>query len=190
MACRATPRAAPHELSIDPTQPPRSLDMKLLLPIGAIAIAAVVAAVILIGGGSTQYGASRGAAAPAPGAAGGTIRTTRTGLGTYLVDGRGRTLYLFEADKPGLSNCSSACRSIWPPLAAAGKAPAARGGAAARKLGTTKAGDGRSLVTYDGHPLYYYAGDQKPGDTKGQDLDQFGAGWYVVTPAGDKIDEG
>jgi predicted lipoprotein with Yx(FWY)xxD motif len=107
-----------------------------------------------------------------------------------LVDGRGRTLYLFEADKPDMSNCSSACVSVWPPLVATGQAPAARGGALPSKLGTTKTGTGRSIVTYDGHPLYYYAGDQKPGDTKGQDLDQFGAGWYVVTPAGNKIDEG
>jgi predicted lipoprotein with Yx(FWY)xxD motif len=164
--------------------------MKLLLPFGAIAIAALVAGVILIGGGSTKYPASRAAAAPASGAAGAAIRTTRTRLGTYLVDGRGRTLYLFEADKPDMSNCSSACVSVWPPLVATGKAPAARGGAAASKLGTTKAGNSRSIVTYEGHPLYYYAGDQKPGDTKGQDLDQFGAGWYVVTPAGNKIDEG
>jgi predicted lipoprotein with Yx(FWY)xxD motif len=54
----------------------------------------------------------------------------------------------------------------------------------------TARANGKSIVTYNGHPLYYYAGDSKPGATSGQGLDQFGGGWYVVTPAGDKIDEG
>jgi hypothetical protein len=43
-------------------------------------------------------------------------------------------------------------------------------------------------VTYNGHPLYDYAGDQVAGDTNGQGLDQFGAEWYVVSPAGNKIE--
>ena len=54
-------------------------------------------------------------------------------------------------------------------------------------LGTTTRSDGNPEVTYNGHPLYYYAGDQKAGDTNGQDLNQFGAPWYVVSPAGNKI---
>jgi predicted lipoprotein with Yx(FWY)xxD motif len=45
-------------------------------------------------------------------------------------------------------------------------------------------------VTYNGHPLYYYAGDQKPGDIKGQGLNQFGAAWYVLGANGNKIDNG
>jgi predicted lipoprotein with Yx(FWY)xxD motif len=64
------------------------------------------------------------------------------------------------------------------------------GGAVAGKLGVTKLAGGKSIVTYNGHPLYYYVGDKKPGDTTGQGLNQFGAGWYVVNPAGDKIDKG
>jgi predicted lipoprotein with Yx(FWY)xxD motif len=64
------------------------------------------------------------------------------------------------------------------------------GGAVAGKLGVTKPAGGKSIVTYNGHPLYYYVGDKKPGDTTGQGLNQFGAGWYVVNPAGDKIDKG
>jgi hypothetical protein len=54
-------------------------------------------------------------------------------------------------------------------------------------LGTTKRSDGTTEVTYNGHPLYYYAGGQQPGDTSGQNLDQFGAEWYVLSPAGKKI---
>jgi predicted lipoprotein with Yx(FWY)xxD motif len=103
---------------------------------------------------------------------------------------KGRTLYLFEADKPSVSNCSGACLSIWLALGATGKAPAVKGGAVAAKLGATTPGHGKSIVAYNGHPFYYYAGDQKPGQTAGQGLKQFGAEWYVVAPAGNKIDNG
>jgi predicted lipoprotein with Yx(FWY)xxD motif len=87
-----------------------------------------------------------------------------------------------------MSNCSSACLSIWPAYSIGAKPAAAHGGALAGKLGMTKAAFGKSIVTYNGHPLYYYAGDQQPGATTGQGLNQFGAKWYVVTPAGSKID--
>lgn len=60
----------------------------------------------------------------------------------------------------------------------------------AGKLGTTKRKDGQTEVTYDGHPLYYYAPDTAPGQTQGQGLNQFGAPWYVVAPSGAKIDKG
>ena len=65
--------------------------------------------------------------------------------------------------------------------------PKAGSGVNASMLGTTTRSDGKDEVTYNGHPLYYYAGDQKAGDTNGQDLNQFGAPWYVVSPAGNKI---
>ena len=58
----------------------------------------------------------------------------------------------------------------------------------ASALGTTHRKDGTTEVTYHGHPLYYYAGDGKPGQTTGQDLNQFGAKWYVVSRAGAKVD--
>jgi predicted lipoprotein with Yx(FWY)xxD motif len=58
---------------------------------------------------------------------------------------------------------------------------------AASQLSTTKRTDGSTEVTYNGHPLYYYAGDSKPGDTTGQALDQFGAKWHLVGRDGSKI---
>jgi predicted lipoprotein with Yx(FWY)xxD motif len=88
-----------------------------------------------------------------------------------------------------VSNCSSACLSIWPPLTSQGN-PQAKGGALAAEIGTTSNTGGKPQVTYGGHPLYYYVGDQKPGDTKGQGLNQFGAEWYVLAPTGNKIDHG
>jgi predicted lipoprotein with Yx(FWY)xxD motif len=164
--------------------------VKRLIPIAVIAAAAVVL-IVAASGGSAKKGPnySPGAAA-SPAGAPDAIGTTSSALGTYLVDAKGRTLYLFEADKPGVSNCSSACLSIWPAFSANGKPPVVKGGALATKLGVTAPGHGKSIVTYNGHPLYYYVGDQKPGATTGQGLNQFGGGWYVVTPAGDKIDKG
>jgi predicted lipoprotein with Yx(FWY)xxD motif len=113
----------------------------------------------------------------------------RTSLGRTLVDARGRTLYLFEADRPNLSNCSSACLNVWPALTAPGRLRA-RGGAVGPKIGTIPAHGGKRQVTYAGHPLYYYVGDRKPGDVNGQGLNQFGAEWYALSPAGRKIDNG
>ncbi|MDP9346427.1 MAG: hypothetical protein M3P44_12050 [Actinomycetota bacterium] len=110
-----------------------------------------------------------------------------TALGSILVGAKSRTLYLFEADPANKSNCSGACASVWPPFTSAGR-PLARGGAAASNVATIAIGGGKRQVTYKGHPLYYYAGDQKPGVTSGQGLRQFGAAWYVLAPSGHKID--
>ena len=110
-------------------------------------------------------------------------------LGKILVDGSGRTLYLFEADKGGSSTSYNECAQVWPPLTTQGK-PTAGQGASADKLGTITQKNGDTQVTDNGHPLYYYAPDDQPGDIKGQELEQFGAEWYVVSPSGNKVEEG
>ena len=69
-----------------------------------------------------------------------------------------------------------------------GAAPVAGSGVEAKLLGMTKRKNGALQVTYAGHPLYYYVGDKAPGDTTGQDIDQFGAKWYVLAKDGKKID--
>lgn len=168
--------------------------MRRLIALAAVAVVAavVVVAAALTGGGSQQP-ASAAAGAYSPGAAGrqtaaGTVALRKSPLGSILVDARGRTLYLFEADQPARSGCSGACASIWPPLTTSA-APQAGGGVSAAKLATFVRAGGERQVTYNGHPLYTYAGDSRPGATDGQALDQFGAEWYVVDAAGDKIDE-
>jgi predicted lipoprotein with Yx(FWY)xxD motif len=164
----------------------------------AVAVAGLVALAIVVAGcgsgggssGSAYGGAKPSASTSAPAPAGGpSVKLASTGLGKVLVDARGRTLYLFEADKGPMSKCDGACASIWPPLTATGR-PTAGSGLAAAKLGTTKRSDGATEVTYNGHPLYTYAGDQAPGQTAGQGLDDFGAEWYALSAAGDKIDNG
>jgi predicted lipoprotein with Yx(FWY)xxD motif len=150
-------------------------------------------ALVAAGCGGTSQGAASGGAASAYGASApaakkaAAVTTRSTGLGKVLVDGQGRTLYLFEKDKGTTSSCGGACASVWPPLRTAGKG-AVRGGPAAGKLGSTKRADGTTQLTYGGHPLYTYAGDGKPGDVNGQGLNQFGAKWYVLAPSGRKID--
>jgi predicted lipoprotein with Yx(FWY)xxD motif len=116
-----------------------------------------------------------------------TVKTRHGKLGTYLVDGKGRTLYLFEKDKTKKSTCSGSCATAWPPLTTKGK-PKAAGTAKASLLGTSKRADGTTQVTYNGHPLYYFVQDKKAGDTKGQGIDAFGAEWYVLSRSGKKID--
>ena len=113
----------------------------------------------------------------------------RTGpSGAYLVDGRGRSLYLFEADKTRSSTCSGACAQAWPPLAAKSK-PTAGKGVRAGLLGTTARADGSSQATYAGHPLYRYAGDRRAVQTSGQGLDDFGAEWYLVKGGGAALED-
>ena len=141
------------------------------------------------GSGASTTSAGYGAGTAARTAQAPTVGAKKTALGTILVDGQGRTLYLFEKDKGTASTCSGACASIWPPLTTDAKTVAGRG-LAAGKLGTVKRSDGKTEVTYAGHPLYTYAGDAKPGDTAGQGVDQFGAEWYVLAPTGHKIDNG
>lgn len=108
-------------------------------------------------------------------------------VGRILVDAGGRTLYLFQQDTSTVSTCDGACATSWPPLTTTGS-PEAADGVSAAELGTTKRTDGTTEVTYNGHPLYYYAGDAKPGDTTGQGLDLYGAEWNVLSPAGEKIE--
>jgi predicted lipoprotein with Yx(FWY)xxD motif len=140
-------------------------------------------------GGSTYGTPSTGPAAPskAPnGYTATTIGVTTTKIGQFLVDDQGRTLYLFEADKGTTSNCDGACAQAWPPLLTSA-GDRAGSGVSAAELGTTTRKDGSTQATYNGHPLYYFVADRKPGDTTGQGLNQFGAPWYVVSPAGNKI---
>lgn len=117
-----------------------------------------------------------------------TLEVRTTALGKILVNSKGRTLYLFEKDKGTKSECSGACAKNWPPLRTSGK-PTVGHDLSASKVGTTKRSDGKRQVTYKGHPLYTFVKDTKPGDTKGQNLDAFGAQWSVLSPAGSKVDK-
>jgi predicted lipoprotein with Yx(FWY)xxD motif len=145
----------------------------------AAAIAAVVVIIVATSGGAAKT--ARPAVAPAS-----SISIKQTSLGKTLADANGRALYLFEADKRDQSTLSAAGQAIWPPLSTATK-PAAGSGVSASQITLIKGAGGSSQVAYDGHPLYYYVGDHGPGQEKGQGLNQFGALWYVLSPAGTAI---
>ena len=141
-------------------------------------------------GGGSAYGgggtSSTATTTPARANVAATVKTASGPLGTYLVTGKGRTLYLWRADTGTKSTCSGSCAVAWPPLLTRGKAKA-QGQARSNLLGTTKRSGGATQVTYAGHPLYLYAGDTAAGDTNGQGSNGFGALWYVVSPSGKAI---
>jgi predicted lipoprotein with Yx(FWY)xxD motif len=115
------------------------------------------------------------------------VAVANSDLGRILVDGRGRTLYLFAKDARGKSACGGKCASAWPPLIASGK-PLAGAGAKASLLGTTRRADGRLQVTYNHHPLYTFVKDTRKGQTNGEGIDAFGAEWDALSPAGTKVE--
>jgi predicted lipoprotein with Yx(FWY)xxD motif len=168
------------------------------------AVAVAVAALAAGCGGSSETSASGSSTGTSSGgyasggnssagttqaAAGATVAVADSSLGPILVDGQGRTLYLFEKDTGTASTCTAACASFWPPDETSG-APTPGSGAVAADLGTSKRSDGTLQVTYNGHPLYTYEGDSKAGETNGEGIDEFGAEWYAVSPAGQTVENG
>jgi len=133
-----------------------------------------------------HYGATSKSAATTSGTAV-VVTTKHSKLGTILAAGpKHKTVYLFEADKGPSSSCTGACEHAWPPLTAASVTAGA--GAQQAHISTITRPDGVKQVTYNGHPLYFFARDGDAGDAYGQGVKAFGASWYVLTPAGQKLD--
>jgi predicted lipoprotein with Yx(FWY)xxD motif len=155
-------------------------------PISFIASAAVLPLVALAvaacGGGG---GATAATTPKTSSGASATVGVANTGLGSILVNSTGRTLYLFKADSGTKSACTGACATAWPPLLATGK-PTSGSGLTASKIGTITRSGGKQQVTYNGHPLYLFIKDQKPGQTNGQGVTAFGAAWFALTPSGNQ----
>jgi len=160
-----------------------------------IAVASGVAAMGALAAGcsSTSGSPSASSSAPAPSsssapAASGSAASLKTASspdGQILVDGAGRTLYLFQADTGTTSACTGACAVAWPPETTTGTPTAT--GLTASDVGTSPRADKSTQVTYNGHPLYYFAHDAKAGDINGQGVNAFGGAWYLVSPSGAAI---
>jgi predicted lipoprotein with Yx(FWY)xxD motif len=148
-------------------------------------LAALAVVLAACGGGDDEGSGTAATAAPTTAAAqeanGTTVAVASSKLGDILVDADGRTLYAFTKDKGDQSACSGECATSWPALT--GTATAGTGVEAAL-LSTSTQASGDSQVTYDGRPLYYFAGDAKPGDTNGQGV---GNVWFAVTAAGELV---
>ncbi|WP_306317491.1 MULTISPECIES: hypothetical protein [unclassified Streptomyces] len=148
----------------------------------AMAGCALVAAFGLAGCGSSGGGGTTSKDSSTTSKDSSTLSTRDSSLGRILVDGKGRTLYLFTSDGKNSNSmkCDAKCVKEWPHMK--GK-PKAGAGAEANLIATTK-GSGTPQATYAGHPLYYYADDEKAGDVKGQGIDQI---WYVLDSHGNAI---
>jgi predicted lipoprotein with Yx(FWY)xxD motif len=154
---------------------------------GAVALALMA----LAGCGSTSYGGGSAAATSSSTSGSSTattakadLKTADSGLGKVVVDGTGRTVYVFDKDTAGsgTSACTAACLAKWPPVQATSATPTGSG--VTGKLGTITRDDGTEQVTLAGMPLYLYVGDSHPGDVTGQAV---GGVWWAVSPSGTKI---
>ncbi len=117
-------------------------------------------------------------------AANAAVKITRVqGFGLFLTDNAGRTLYAYAKDAKDTSSCTGKCLQNWPPFIAAA-IPQAPSNINASLLTLFKRPDGTLQVEYDGHPLYYFAGDKNPGDIKGQGI---GNVWHVLSPRGNPM---
>ncbi len=118
-----------------------------------------------------------------PAQAKGIVVTTRdSDFGSVLFDASGQAIYIWEVEESSKAECYDDCAEAWPPVLTKGD-PVASGEVDAAKLGTTKRDDGSLQVTYNGHPLYYYA-HEGPGEVKCQNVDEFGGLWLVVRASG------
>jgi predicted lipoprotein with Yx(FWY)xxD motif len=149
---------------------------KLTVP--CLAAASLLLAACGSSSNSSTTKASNANPAQSPSTASATVKTGSTSLGKVLVNGQGMTLYHLSAESGGKFICtSSACTAIWHPLkVTAGATPTGEVGA----LTTVKRPDGTTQVAYKGAPLYTFASDQEPGETKGQGVKDVGT-WSVVT---------
>jgi len=118
-------------------------------------------------------------------ASGSTIALRETALGKIIVDSAGFTVYDFSRDQKNKDACQSVggCTSVWPPLVSSSAAKAGSG-LNASQLGTITLSNGKKQVTYFGHPLYLYTGDEHPGDTSYVGATQFGGKWLAVNAKG------
>jgi predicted lipoprotein with Yx(FWY)xxD motif len=155
-----------------------------------LASAALVAALTVVAaacGGGNEPSGTVATAVPTTTAAqqegGTTVAVASSRLGDILVDAEGRTLYAFTKDKGDQSACSGQCAANWPALT--GQATAGTG-VQASLLSTAMQANGDTQVTYGGRPLYYFAGDAKPGDTNGQGV---GDVWFALTADGQLVKE-
>jgi predicted lipoprotein with Yx(FWY)xxD motif len=161
---------------------------------GAVAAVALLAA---CGSSGTSSGASGGSTSSTPAASPSSasaakastsaagIKTTSTGKGTVLTTAQGFTIYWFAIDTPTKSNCNGQCTSFWPPLT--GTPSMASGASLTGKFGTIKRADGTEQATYEGHPLYLFAGDKAAGQVNGNGVNTSGGLWWASTPTGAKL---
>jgi predicted lipoprotein with Yx(FWY)xxD motif len=149
--------------------------LRILLALLAVAAATAVLAACSSSGTSSTGGSSSSPAA----ATAGSLKIATIGGATVLTNANGFTLYSFAPDTPAKSNCNGTCEQNWPPV----KGPTTASGVTGT-FGTIKRSDGSTQATFDGHPLYTFAGDTAPGQAKGNGLNAAGGLWHEITTSG------
>jgi predicted lipoprotein with Yx(FWY)xxD motif len=150
--------------------------LRILLVLLAVAAAAAVLAAFSSSGTLSAAGGSRGGSLAA--AAGG-LKTATIGGATVLTNAAGFTLYSFAPDTATTSQCSGTCAQNWPPV----QGPATAAGVTGT-FGTITRSDGSVQATFDGHPLYTFAGDTAPGQNRGNGLNAASGLWHEITTSG------
>ena len=125
---------------------------------------------------------------PEPSKPGTRIVASDSEFGKMLFDSTGQAIYLFDIETTSKPKCYDACAEAWPPVLTKGS-PAAGPGVESSLLGTTERADGTLQVTYNDHPLYFYAHEGKR-EVKCHDVFLNGGNWYVVQPGGDPAPPG
>jgi predicted lipoprotein with Yx(FWY)xxD motif len=151
--------------------------MKLIALVVALALALALAAC----GSSDNKDGSNPAGSGGSAAKSIVASADKAKVGRVVVDAEGRTLYRFTAEAQGRPVCTGSCVSTWPPatVTSASGLPA--------HVATVKRDDGALQLTYDGHPLYRYAGDSSTADANGEGV---GGQWFVVKTGAGKSSSG
>jgi predicted lipoprotein with Yx(FWY)xxD motif len=147
------------------------------LSLGAVAVIAAAFGSALPAASAAVSGTPAAARSPATSASAAMVlKARKIGSVTLVTNANGRTVYSFAPDTPAKSNCNGSCAQLWPPV----KGPAKAGAGVTGKLATIKRSDGSTQATYNGHPLYTYIGDTKPGQATGNNLNLSGGVWHQV----------
>jgi predicted lipoprotein with Yx(FWY)xxD motif len=134
---------------------------------------------------ASESPASESPASESPAAAAVELALADSSLGQIIVDGDGKTLYMFDPDAEGTPTCYDDCATAWPALLADDAASVAAGtGLDASKITVVERTDGGSQVKYGDWPLYYFANDAAAGDTNGQGRNDV---WWVIGADGEPI---
>ena len=161
----------------------------------SLALGAAAAAAACSSSSSSSSAAAPSTSAPASASASAVTISVKsvTGVGSVLVNGQGKTLYMLTSEMGGKITCtaSNGCTKVWPEtVVATGTKATAGSGVQSALLGTVTGASGSPEVTYNNWPLYTFAGDPGPGVAKGQGLTNFGGTWYVLSAAGNPVTSG
>ncbi|HET7013358.1 MAG TPA: hypothetical protein VFI65_05590 [Streptosporangiaceae bacterium] len=174
--------ATPASSGLERAGMPASLEQMLgRLPSGLRGVAGGIAAIsvvaLIVAG--VSIGTAGSSTSTSVASAGSVLKTTTIKGVTVLTNSKGFTLYLFAPDSPTKSVCNGSCASYWPPVKAPVTAPGIKG-----TITTITRADGSKQAAYNGHPLYTYIGDSKPGQASGNNVTLNGGLWKEIVVSG------